>query len=268
MRTPFLFLLLFLFILPACEEFTEWELDLENESRLVVEAILTNELRTQEIRLSQSHHALNEAPTPVTDAKVFVSANGIIFPFGTNANDPGLYLSAFPFTLIENLEYDLYVEWGGVIYTASSKLSTVAPLHDIFFRQHSDPDSVFLDQFFSSASFNQNSMYEVNIDWAHISGETPNRALQYFYIFEEIYIGKFVSPAKERVLFPKGSIVIAKKYGLNDDFAAFLRSQLIETSWNSPLFYLSPGNAPSNLSNDAIGFFTTCSVLSDTLVAE
>ncbi|MEN0046930.1 MAG: hypothetical protein AAF806_07735, partial [Bacteroidota bacterium] len=86
--------------------------------------------------------------------------------------------------------------------------------------------------------------------------------------FSSVHLSALSRPEKEIVSFPKGSQVIVKKYGLNDDFAAYLRAKAIETEWNGTFFYSTAENLPSNISNDALGFYSTCAVLVDTLIAE
>ena len=70
-------------------------------------------------------------------------------------------------------------------------------------------------------------MYEVDIDWSHISPDTLNRAKQIFYTFKTIDVNEIFKPEQEEVHFPKGSRIIVKKYGLNDAFANYLRELVI-----------------------------------------
>jgi len=256
------------FLLSSCEVFIGRELKLEGESKLVVEAILTNEQISQQIRLSQSHHMFNGEAPAVTDAKVRVEANGVIYDFIPDPAEPGLYKSETPFSVFSNLVYTLGIDWQGQNYSASSQLSAVAPLQVITFIEEQNSDSLSLGTFAPIYNVNQQSMYEVNIDWSHLSNSVPAKARLYFYTFNSVHISELIPPKKEKVLFPRGSIVRVKKFGLNDDFAAYLRAMAIETDWSGNFLYAEPENLPTNIYQDAYGFFSTCAVLSDTLVAE
>jgi hypothetical protein len=67
-------LIIFAFLSGAwlgCERSIDWELS-PTESRLVVEAILTDEMGTQQIHLSQTFSDINGTPPPVTNASVTV----------------------------------------------------------------------------------------------------------------------------------------------------------------------------------------------------
>jgi hypothetical protein len=90
----------------------------------------------------------------------------------------------------------------------------------------------------------------------------------YYYTFSTLHISEFLPPPREDVIFPAGTIVHIAKYGLNADFAAYLRAIAIETTWNGNWFYGNPENPPTNLTGDAIGFFATCAVLRETVVVE
>ena len=74
-------------------------------------------------------------------------------------------------------------------------------------------------------------------------------------------------PPRQPVPFPKGSIVLIEKFGLNHDFADYLRALNIETNWNGTFFYSSGSNLPTNIEGGALGFFSTCATVKDTLIA-
>ena len=57
----------------SCEEQTDWDFKPQGNGILVVEAIITNELKTQEIKLSLSYNDQNGTPEPVSGAEVSVS---------------------------------------------------------------------------------------------------------------------------------------------------------------------------------------------------
>lgn len=261
-------ILLLLVSLSACETFTDWPLEPDGDSRLVVEAILVDRTIRQEILLSQSFASINDSAPGVTDAQVSVEANGRVYDFVADPREAGRYLSAERFKVQRNLLYTLSVEWQGTAYTASSELSRVGPIPTVRFIQHPQRDSLRISEFVDIFHPNQQAMYEIDIDWRHIYNDSTARARLYYYTFSSVHISELIRPDRERIWFPPGSIVVVKKFGLNDDFADYLRSMAIETDWNGIFYYTDSGNLPSNLSNDAYGFFSTCAVLVDTLIAE
>lgn len=254
----------------ACEEATEWQLHTGNNGRLVVEAILTDEFTTQIITLSKSFDNLAGVAPPVTDATVYVEVNGARFPFQAHPLNPGCYVSEKPFMVLNNLYYNLHIIWLGKEYKAASELSEVAPLPAIRFSRFQDTDSLYFADFPAEFLYNPNqqAMYEMNIDWSHLSHVEPRKAKMLFYTFNSLHVSELIRPGRDTVLFPQGSLVMVKKYGLNDDFAAYLRALAIETDWNSGAFLFSnPSSLPTNISPDGLGFFSTCAVVKDTLIA-
>lgn len=265
---PILFLVAVLWGLFACEEAVVWELQEGENGVLVVDAVLTDEFIQQHLRLSLSYDDLNGEAPPVTDAIVSVTANGVAYFFAPKQEDPGLYESTLPFAVFDDLTYELEINWEGQRFTASSELSEVAPFPVISFLPFEDTDSLFFGTVAPIYNANQQAMYEMNVDWSHLGADPEGRAKLLFFTFNTINTGGLVRPAGDTIRFPEGSIVAAKKYGLNDDFADYLRALALETSWRGSVFYGPAANLPTNLSGGALGFFSTCAVLTDTLIAQ
>ncbi len=261
-------LLAFLLVFWSCEKSERWDLASLGEPLIVIEAILTNEEIVQEIHVSQSYAGLNSELPPVENAVVFVEANGVVYPFATDVTTPGLYRSQQPFAVVNNLSYKLTVDWEGNTYEAESVLSAVAPMPTISFIPFNNTDSLKLANFISPFDTDQQALYEFEVDWSHLTTVAPTQAKLFLYTFDEVNITQFILPRREAVGFPRGSLVHVTKYGLNDDFADYLRAVAIETDWNSSFFYGNPENPLTNLSNGALGFFSTCAVLRETVVAE
>ena len=218
--------------------------------------------------MTRSFDELNETPSVITDAVVSVNANQREFLFLHDDSNPGVYKSETPFKIVRNLNYQLKIEIDGAVYEAESQLSTVAPMPAIRFRKYRNTDSLIFANFVSPFNPNQDAMYEMNVDWSHLSSDSLTRARIFFYTFSSLDISEIVPPPAEEVAFPRGSIVKAKKYGLNPEFAEYLRAFAIETQWNGPLFYSSGSNLPTNISNGGLGFFSTCAVIEETVIAK
>jgi hypothetical protein len=270
MRYPILFGsgMFFVFLLSSCEQSREWELDTIEEARLVVEAILTDEFQQQEVLLSQTFSDLNGTAPAISDATIEVTVSGVVYPFSPDPQQAGRYLSEEPFHVISGLDYTLTVDWNGEEYSAISRLSDVLPIPEPVFRQIGTTDSLELGNFIPPFSPFQQAMYRIDIDWAHIIDTAEvNRARLYLYTFSSLDMSQLVPPGRESVFFPKGSIVQIKKFGLTEDFAEYLRAKAIETDWNGAFFFSVSDNLPTNISNGGLGYFSTCAVLEETLIA-
>lgn len=259
-----LFLLLQTLLVLSCEQSADWELYASSQPRLVIEAILTDEPVTQEILLSTTYPDINGQAPGVSEALVQVETNGIVYTFSPDAQQPGLFRSDIPFEALPALEYYLRVEWGEQVFTASSRLSEVLPIPNPVFVPVANTDSMFLANFIPVFSTNEQAFYRVDI--LPGGGLAPLRL--YYYTFSSIDMSQLAPPGRETVYFPRGSQVEIVKYGLNEDFAAYLRAKVIETDWNGSFFYGAPDNLPTNITPEGLGFFSTCEVVRGNFVAE
>lgn len=262
--------LLFIVFLAACEQSIDWELEPAEQSRLVVEAILTNENQVQEILLSQTYPELNGMAPQVTDALVQVTANETTYDFLPDPEAPGRYVSESPFRVVAGRDYQLRIEWQGVVYTASSRLSApVLPIPTPVFVEVPDTDSLKLGNFIPVFSTNEQALYRIDIDWRHIPDTVElQQARLYFYTFSSLDMSQLIPPPRETLYFPRGSKVAISKFGLDDAFAEYLRAKAIETDWSGSFFFSVSDNLPTNISEDGLGFFSVCEVVRDSLVAE
>ena len=251
----------------SCEEPTDWEFRLVENSALAVEAIITDEFKTQEVLLSLSRNALNGEAAPVSDAEVRLRGGGDTLVFLPDAHVPGRYFSEQPFAAQLHTPYTLEVAWDGTTYLAGSKMVEVFPFNKPTFVAVGT-DSLSIGEAAPLYSPDEQAMYEVDIYWQHLADLGPKRAKLFFYTFNTIDINELFRPPKETVAFPRGSIVVEKKYSLDPEFAAYLRALLMETEWQGGVLDEASASLPANISNGGLGFFAVCAVLSDTLVAE
>lgn len=260
--------ILLLMLVLSCEEKTDWEIKADENGALVVEAIITDEFKTQEIILSLSYDDLNGDPVFVTGAEVSLTDGLETFLFEADLTQPGRYLSEQVFSAQLNVPYTLEIEWNGETYTAVNEMIEVYPFNIMTFRAANRTELLTIGEVAPIYSPFEQAMYEVNIDWSHLVASDTAQAKLFFYSFNTIDVNELFRPPKEVVVFPKGSIVIEKKHSLNPEFAAYFRALLMETEWQGGIFDEASASLPSNISNGGLGFFGVSAVLSDTLVAE
>lgn len=253
--------------LSACLEATEWNLKPGENEKLVVESILTNEEIIQVVKLSTSYDDLNGSGQPVSDATVSISsfAETINFsPIGAS----GIYQSDFPFACQKDVPYTLNIQWQNEDYTAISALSFISPLKEITFQNIGQTDSLEILEVAPLYHPLEQAFYEINLDWSHIIAGDSSRAKMFFYTFRTVDAPELIRPPREQVIFPRGTILIEKKFGLSDGFAEFLRALVLETEWKGGAFDEASSSLPTNISNGGLGYFSVCSVLSDTIIAQ
>ncbi len=264
MKTNLIYILLILFLF-ACEEAADWDIDAQDHDLIVVEGLITNELKRHTIKLSRTVTDLNEQPEAVSGALVAVRSGDNVSFFSEFPAGSGIYYSDSVQAVV-NRTYILYINYEGEEFTASAEMVPVTPLKPLSYRSVDEADSLFEINYQDS---NEPSIKEYWISWEHLPGykDIPREetlARVFHYTLSTIDVNQAFEPEKEKVRFPVGSIVLRKKYSLSEDHQAFLRTFLSETEWRGSVFDVQKRNVLTNLSEGAIGFFAVSTVVSDT----
>ncbi|MCK5471463.1 MAG: DUF4249 domain-containing protein [Cyclobacteriaceae bacterium] len=254
-----------LFLVLACEEPTNWDLNTQPTDLIVVEAQITNELKNHVVRLSRTVTGLNEKPDPVSGATVVVGTEGALALFAEFPVGSGMYYSDSVQAVV-NKAYHLFINIDGKEYTASTQMVPVTPLKPLDYRLANEEKELYEINFQDS---NNPSKKEYWISWGHLpefqdQPLTETLARTYHYTLESIDVNQLFKPDKERILFPAGSFVLRRKYSMSEDQQAFYRTFLSETEWRGSVFDVQKGNVITNLSEGAIGYFAVSTVVSDT----
>jgi hypothetical protein len=251
----------------GCETAVDWDFKPGQNGALAVEAIITNELKTQQIRLTLSYDELNGAAAPARGAQVRVSGEGEHYLFAEDPGQPGVYRSAQPFAAQFFKEYTLEITWEGETYGASASMVQVLPMSKPAFRPVGLNRMAFaeLPPLYSP---HEQAMYEAVADWSHLGGPAPGRGKAYYYTLSSVDVSEVFRPDKQDFTFPRGSVVTVRKHSLSDDFAAFCRALLSQTEWQGGVFDEDAASLPTNLSNGAMGYFAVCAVVEEIVIAE
>ena len=261
-----------LLIFSSCEKHISWDIPDREFNTIVVEATLTNEYKFQQVKLSFPRTKANELSLPVKGAVVNVSNGEATLNFTESLDMPGIYLSDIKLAATLNKTYHLSVYYESELYEASAYMIPVNITGGLHYVSVEDSTDYFQISWIASEySAEEQAMYEVEIDWTHLLNgnfeDTVTKAKLFHYTFNTIDVSYTIFPQdKEKIYFPKWSIIVEKKYSLTDEYAAYLRALLAETEWQGSLFEDARANLPTNISNGGLGYFSVCSVVSDTLV--
>ncbi len=258
-----------LLVFSTCELPVDWELEPGENGELVIEAIITNEEKIQEVKLSLSYDDFNDTPTPVSNAEVRLYDGQNVVEFFEDPANAGTYQTQEVFGAGVLKGYVLEVANEGIQYLSTATyMLPVIPFAPLTFEQIGESDSLVIKEVASIYGVVQQAMYEINIDWRHLTNADTSQVKVFYYTFTTVDAGQVFSPPKEDIIFPKGSIVVEKKYSLNPEFAEYIRALVIETQWQGGVYEEDSGSLPTNFNNGALGYFGLCAVLSDTLIAE
>ena len=191
--------------------------------------------------------------------------------FIEKTEEPGTYLSSKKIIATIDKTYYLKIEYNSKAYTANAYMESVTPFSPLSYNVADNSDSLYTITWVTSTyNSEEQAMYEILIDWTHLvdtsQTNTETKVKVYFYCFSTIDVSLIFPPDKEEVLFPGGSIIIEKKYSLTPEYAEFLRALITETEWQGSVFEQAPENIPTNISNGGLGFFSACSVITDTII--
>lgn len=263
-------IILTLLLAGSCQERIDWELEMANELRLVVQGKITNEKKSHEVSLSLPVYEINGTPQPVSGAEVSISDGDNTFLLTEDPLRPGIYLTDDDVQGVVNKVYYLGIRVNDYDFLAAATMKGVTPVKTpAYYRVQEDPPLYEL----VLGGNDEASMVKLEMDWSHLPGydtlpDAENHAVIYGYYFSALTVdvNELFSPARDRVRFPPGTIIAYTKESLSDGYAEYLRGMLSETSWNGGLFDVKPGDPFDNLSAGAIGYFAACTVIRDTIV--
>ncbi len=251
----------------SCEKKINPDFQYDGKEFLIVDCIITNENKFQEIRLTKSFSTFNKKPEPISGANVSVSDG--IYNYSFTEDTAGFYYSDSKFSAVINKLFTLNIEYLGNTYSAQARAVPVLNYTSINYAQFNDSLYYFPQ---TTAQFNpeEAAMYIVNADWSFVPEyenlpEQNTKAKMFFYTLKTIDVNEIFHPAYEHIYFPKGTQLIIKKFSLSPEHEKFVRSMLSETSWNGGNFDTEEDNVYTNLSAGALGFFAASIVISDTI---
>jgi len=253
--------LIVLLAVSSCEKQTTWEVQASGTFP-VIDCIITNELKYQELRLYQSADRLNTLPAGISGAFIELSNGVDTMAFQEDAWESGKYVSTLPFRAAAGNNYRLTILYGSISDTANAEMTSVTPLDAVEIVPY---DSLFRYVFNAG---NQASMTEVLYDWSGVVDYCAIYgscyASEVFYTLDNIDMSKIFAPDKLVISFPEGTRIIRRKYSLSENHQRFIRSLLLETEWRGGVFDVEQGNVPTNFRHGVRGWFAACMVLSDT----
>lgn len=261
--------LMIILLLPSCEEQFDWNLQTLSNDLMVVDGIITNELKVQNIFLSKTVDGVNDPPLPVTGATVLVSSDQLTYTFHEDPLKPGNYLSDQAFIGIKNRTYSLLITAGNKVYSAKALLAPAIPMLEFLFlryQKNGNDNKSRITWVANPYNSERPAMFEILLDWSSVHGYenvSPDlcKAKLFYYSLPSLDVSEIFAPTLEKITFPSGTLITERRYSLTDEHAAFIRAVLLETTWQGGFFNTASANIPTNMSEGAVGFFGACGVV-------
>ena len=275
-----LFILAAALALNACTEKIDVELD-ETYTRLVVDGQLSNDNTTSKsIMLTKSSsYFYNQPPPPVTNANVTVKddeGNSVLLSEET----PGVYFLPNEFASEIGKDYTLEIDLaeeidGRTQYTAFSTTPNIGD--SMYIGLEYEPDwgekgyYVVTCYYWDPPGANW-YMFDIYKNGILLTDTITEKQVvdDRFYdggFTNGIGVGYLDQNRKDQQLQP-GDVITFRASSVTEGYAYFVWGVQEEVSFSTPLFSGPPANVPGNLSDGAIGYFTSYPVLFASIVFE
>ncbi|CAM3734277.1 DUF4249 domain-containing protein [Pontibacter korlensis] len=266
MKKIFLYLIAMVTLaLNSCEEVIDYELDTA-ETKLVVEGLITDQPGPYNVRLSSTIGYLDQGLTPgINGALVIVSDNHGTADTLRQISD-GLYQTT---KLKGTPGYTYYFKAvvNGQEYTAQSYMPAVSPIDSITFEYQTamDEDDEGYHPFIHFQDpLGKGDNYRWNV---YVNGVLVPDELA--VLNDDIYDGNY-GHADMGFALKQGDQIKVELYAINKPAYKFWIALVNQQNSSGGPFESTPANAPTNISNGAIGFFgaSAVSVIEGTVPVE
>ena len=258
----------------ACEEVVTIDLE-QTEVKLTIDGLLTDQLKTHEVKLTTSIDFYDTDIPPVSVATVEV-----VDEFGTRYNythNPlavdsleGIFYSEIPYQGQADRAYTLNVTYNGTTYSATDTLKRVTSIDSL---------AIQLDQQAVNDDENDGMIYQVVL-FADEPDETDDFYFFKFYrdsvredsdqiyAFDDRTLGSSLDGLPSPILFREGELAGVEIYSLTREQYIFYVDLANILNGDGGLFAPPPANPRTNLSNGALGIWQVSGVSEGSILIE
>lgn len=254
--------------LTACEDVIDVSLD-QGQTLLVVEGMITDELKPQKIRLSSTAAYFDNQSTPVVSGAIVelkeYDANGVLLNTDTlkeTTPNTGEYFTQNINKGTIGNRYDLRVTAMGETYTSSSTMQRIPPIDSIVFKYetYSIPDLTGWHVFYhgpETEGLGDNYLFRV-----HRNGKLYNKPWEIYFASDELVDGNYISNVDlTPEVFDTGDTIKIELFTMSRDQYYFY-VELSRQVNNGGIFASPPANVRTNIYNvnaqgkKAVGYFS------------
>lgn len=261
------------YMLQGCVKETVFTPSGELPAVLVVNAVITDEMKTQQVFLSTPARQMNGIPPAFSGASVLISNEDSSWHLREDPALPGCYLTPPWFVARQQRNYTLVIARGDSVWSAKSAILPGKPFTELRYRKDNASGLYCIDQVADAFNSTEAAMWEILIDWSSVAGyegrdSLATHARLIYYTLPTLDVSEVFAPVMQTTWFPAGSVITERRYTLTPEHAAFFREVLLETNWTGGLFPIAPANVSTNMSSGAIGFFGACGVFEISLTVQ
>lgn len=248
-------------IATSCTKIIDIDLNDQENQRLVVDATFTTLAQEHEVKLSiTANYFSADIPEKVSGASVSVTD-------GTNVIDylevePGVYRTDASAAAIPNTNYTLNINYDGEDYTAENYCDSVPDLDSVLVEPYYDPSTGDLEYYSVMISTQEKYGFGDYYAWqVYINGVLDNDTITeqistddqyfpdgtYFNLFELTWLENLES----------GDTIMVAQHAISKETYETYFAILLQTEFRGSIFDTPPADVPTNLSEGAVGLFTS-----------
>lgn len=263
-------------LVTACDE--EYKMDdLQTQSTVVIEGLVTNLPGRQFVKISRSGDFYATGKTErITNATVQITDNaGNTYIYAHNPNghadSVGYYKPVVPYVGQVGRTYNLTVVADGATYTASDEMFHINPIDELEFEVDQDQVDDPIDEDFPNRIYEVLMTVEEPQDtrdyylfrtyrngeriWSESSEEDPE-----IYVTDDVLVGGEIKDISIPGYFENGELAGAEIYSLSRPVFIFYRDLSKILANDGGMFDPPPANPRSNISNNALGVFQASAI--------
>ena len=247
--------------------------------KLVVDALLTNQQKVHEVKLTQSSGFYTTGSTPrVSGATVTVADDvGNSFVYVEDPQRPGVYESP-EFSGVVGRTYSLTIAAAGITYNAEDTMMPVTEIDSLtyfldeeereYLKSHDDvddPERYYQVQLYTTEPAQTVDYYLFKF---YRDGDLINGNGEDVYYSDDEFLQENIEGVAFNDWYELGELAKIEMYSITRD--AFLYYKDVDLALNNDggLFSPLPANPRTNLDQEALGFFQVSAVASDSIRIE
>ncbi|MBL4668569.1 MAG: DUF4249 domain-containing protein [Flavobacteriales bacterium] len=269
MKKKYILFVTIIISLFSCEKPIDFDLNNQENSRLVVEGSVTNQTKAHTIKLTRTSSYYENQPAPKEVGATVTIFDGTSIHTLSEISD-GIYQTATTYKGEVGKTYTLNITTNNDnFYTASSNLVAVATIDTVLFNVDTDFDDeeVLILEHYGPEPNEEGNNYMWLVDINGIN-YTEDIATTMFVTDEHVngnYIDgfEFQEILLEELPNTDTLKVTVEMHSISRKYYDFLVAIALETEFNGDLFSGPPANIPSNISNGGLGFFIASAVTTE-----
>ncbi|MBT33014.1 MAG: hypothetical protein CMO01_25430 [Thalassobius sp.] len=244
------------------------------EAKIVIEGLITNELKAQKVIISKTAGFYTSGSTEkVSDADVIVEdSDGNLFTFEEDTETPGLYTAEFAGVIGKT--YSLTVNVDGELYEASEEMFRVTTIDSLTWEidedekkdlEEDDDDS---GEFYDVLLFTKEPQEteDYYLFKFYRNGDIDNEDNQEVYYSDDAILDEAIEGLEAVSFYALNDSITVEAYSITRQAYLFYSDMQLLLDNDGGIYGPIPANLRNNLSNDALGYFQVSAVDRESII--